>query len=309
MHSVGWVAVAVVPLVHLAGGGAWRRSVKHAGVAVGVVGAMVALGAGASILATLHGGTGDQYVPQMHGVLREDLRILRPVAAGIVLLFALTPAPRRRHVARILLAGATVVGAAAGTSLLHIDVDWVQAAHAQMFLGPFVAAAVGLATPWLRGRHGRRAAVAVVLALGVANAVVDGRWATELPTDALELRRALAWRERIPPGSRLVAVERSGIMSVQLPFYGGNRDGAAPLIRLEARDRPPDLASYGDQLFYARTSLCSTEEARVWCDRLESSAYLEPVDVFELPARPSTHAVEYEGTSLRVGLYRVTRGK
>ena len=309
VHPVGWVAVAVVPLMHLAGRGGWRRAAKHAALSLGVVGAMVALGAGASTLATLHGGTGDQYVPQMHGVLREDLRILRPVVAGVVLLLALAPAPRRRHIARILLAAATVMGAAMGTSLLHIDVDWVRAAHAQMFLGPFVVAAVALAMPWLRGRRGRRVAVAVVLALGATNAVVDARWATELPTDALELRRALAWREHIPPGSRLVAVETSGIMSIQLPFYGGGRDGSSPLVRLDTRDRPPDLASYGDQVFYARTSLCSTEQARAWCDRLEWSAYLEPVDVFELPARPSTHAVEYEGTTLRVGLYRVTRGR
>jgi hypothetical protein len=308
VHPVGWVAVAVVPLAHLAARGGWRRSVRHAAVSLGVVGAMAALGAGASIVATLHGGTGDQYVPQMHGVLREDLRILRPVAAGVVLLLVLAPAPRWRQVARVLLAAVTVVAAAMGTSLLHIDVGWVHAAHAQMFLGPFVVAAVGLAMPWLRGRKGRRIAVGVVLALGVTNAVVDARWATKLPTDALELRRALAWRDHIPPGSRLVAVETSGIMSVQLPFYGGTR-GSPPVVRLDTRDRPPDLASYGDQVFYARTSLCSTGEARAWCDRLEWSAYLEPVDVVELPARPSTHAVTYEGTTVRVGLYRVTRGR
>ena len=96
-------------------------------------------------------------------------------------------------------------------------------------------------------------------------------------------------------------------MAVQLPFYGEDRGITAPVVRLDTRDRPPELASYGDQVFYARTSLCSTEEARAWCDRLEWSAYLEPVDVVELPARPSTHAVTYEGTAVRVGLYRVTR--
>jgi hypothetical protein len=135
--------------------------------------------------------------------------------------------------------------------------------------------------------------------------VTHARWALALPTDALELRMALAWREKVPPGSRLVAVETAGITAVELPLYGRQRDLSAPVVRLDAHGSPPALTSFGDRVFWARTSLCATGGARAWCDAVEASAVLEPVDVAELPARPSTHAVEYDAERVRVGLYRV----
>ncbi|HEY5242403.1 MAG TPA: hypothetical protein VIJ22_13080, partial [Polyangiaceae bacterium] len=185
------------------------------------------------------------------------------------------------------------------------DVDWVRAAHSRMFMASGVAAGVGIIAPLLRRWVYGRVAAVLVVALGVVNAASHWRWVTELPTDALELRLALAWRDSIPPGARLVAVETAGVMAVQLPIYPSRREDRAPVVRLDVRGAPPALGSFGDQVFYYRSSLCSTSLARAWCDALEQTAVLEPVDVHDLPARPSTQAVVYDTASVRVGLYRV----
>ncbi|HEY1691405.1 MAG TPA: hypothetical protein VGG39_04545 [Polyangiaceae bacterium] len=305
VHPVGWIAIAVAPFAQLATPGGWKRSSRHAAISLSAIGATVGAAAGQAVIALLRGATGAQYVPEVRHGYAQDLAIVPAVGAGAVLLVALLPALRTRRLPRVAYAALAVIASAIGVSLLGIDVDWVKAAHAHLFAASFVAAAVGLAQPWMRRPTGVRAAAAVVAILAAANAVTHARWALALPTDALELRMALAWREQVPPGSRLVAVETAGITAVELPLYGRQRDLSAPVVRLDAHGPPPALPSFGDRVYWARTSLCTTQGARAWCDAVEASAVLEPVDVAEVPARPSTHAVTYDADPVRVGLYRV----
>ncbi len=242
-------------------------------------------------------------MPELHHGSHQELKqgLTIAVAAGIAI--AVTRAWRGRWPVRAALVGAVFIAATAGTSLLNVDVDWVRAAHARMLLAPALAALVGVVWPIVRPWRHRRWAGLAVLGLGVANAAGHLRWLTELPTDALELRLALAWRDRIQPGSRLVAVETAGILAVDLPLYSTQRGQRAPVVRLDARGVPPTLTSFGDRVYYYRSSLCSTPQGHAWCEALEQTAILEPVDVHELPARPSTHASVYESPTVRVGLY------
>ena len=308
VHPVGWVAVAAVPLAQLACRGGWKRNARHAALATAIVGGVVAATSGRAVAQVLRGAMGAQYLPEVSHGWNQELQVAKAAIAGAVLLVALVPRLRGRRLPRVTFAAALVLAAGMGMSLLNVDVDWVRAAHTRMFVPLFVAALVGLVVPWLRGVTARRVAMIAVALSGLVQAGAHGRWVTELPTDALELRRALAWRERIPAGTRLVAVETAGVMAVQLPVYAAHRDAHAPVVRLDAHGTPPGLGSFGEAVYYYRSSLCSTAEAHRWCDELEESAELEAVDVTELPARPSTHAVTYEGASVRVGLYRVIGG-
>jgi hypothetical protein len=305
VHPVGWVAVAIVPLAHLARPGAARRRLRHAAIATATLGVVIAAAAGPAILEVLAGATGAQYLPELrrgsHQELKQGLAIL--LAVGIAV--AVTRTWRGRWPLRTALVLVVFAAATAGTSLLNVDVDWVRAAHARMFLATAIAAFVGVVSPVLRRLRYPRAALALVLALGLANAAAHRHWVTELPTDALELRLALSWREDMASGSRLVTVETAGIAAVQLPFYSPHRDQRAPVVRLDAHGAPPALGSFGDRVYYYRSSLCSTALGRSWCDALEQTAILEPIDVHELPARPSTHVCVYDSPTVRVGLYRV----
>jgi len=308
VHPVGWVAVAVVPLAHLARRGSLRRGLRHALASGAVIAAVVAAAAGPAIADVLRGPTGAQYLPELESGSSEELgqwrQIVTAGVAAIVLVMALTRQWRGRWPMRAGLVVVVLAAASAGTSLLHVDVDWVRAAHARMFLAAGVAAGVGLLAPLLRRLAYGGAAPALVAALGLANVAGHWRWVADLPTDALELRHALAWRERIPPGTRLVTVETAGVMALQLPLYAAHRDERAPVVRLDAHGAPPSLGSFGDRVFYYRSSLCSTARAHPFCDVLERSATLEPVDVRELPARPSTRATVYDEDPVPVGLYR-----
>jgi hypothetical protein len=308
VHPVGWVAVAVMPLAHLARRGSLRRGLRHALASGAVIAVVLAAAAGPAIVDVLQGPIGAQYLPEMESGSSEELARSRQIVtagvAAIVLLMALTRQWRGRWPVRAGLVVVVLAAAGAGTSLLHVDVDWVRAAHARMFLAGGVAAGVGLLGPLLRRWAYGGAAPALVVAFGLANVAGHWRWVTDLPTDALELREALAWRERLPPGTRLVTVETAGVMALQLPLYAAHRDERRPVVRLDAHGAPPALGSFGDRVYYYRSSLCSTPRAHPFCDVLERSAALEPVDVRELPARPSTRATVYDEDPVPVGLYR-----
>jgi hypothetical protein len=304
VHPVAWVAVAVFPLVFLARRGAVRRTLVHAGIALAMVGVVVALACGPALLGVLSGEMGERY-RQWRGGSGVELKTAAVVAVAVACV--LLPWLRGRAIPRVA-ALAVVAGASTlGTSLLAVDVDWLRSAHWHPFAAAFVAAGVGVAGRFARtpGRLG--VAAGLVVAAALLNVAMHARWATELPTDALELRLALGWRPQLREDARLVAVSTAGVMSLDLPVY--ERDtgvGGTPLVRLDVTGAPPGLTSFGDDVLYYRSSLCSTAAARAWCDGLESTAVLTPLSVDELPARPSTHATAYDAPRIRVGLYRVS---
>ena len=59
--------------------------------------------------------------------------------------------------------------------------------------------------------------------------------------------------------------------------------------------------------FYYRSSLCATAEGREPCRRLEEELRLEQMWEGELPALRSMAYMDYQETTVRVGLYRVLR--
>jgi hypothetical protein len=301
VHPIGWVAVAVIGLSHLARPGASTRRLRQAAIATTVIGAVVAATAGPAIVQVLAGEMGAHYLPELRRAVPQELPVVVAIAGAGAIAIALTRRWRNRWPSRLALLAVVLAAANAGTSLLSVDVDWIRAAHARMFLAPGVAAFVSILVPWVRREAYGRIAAGIAVVMGLAHGAIHASWAVDLPTDALELRLALSWRPNISPGTRLVTVEAAGVMAVQLPIYG---DARGRLVSLDAQGPTPTLGSFGDRVFYYRSSLCSTAAARAWCDALEQTADLEPVDVHELPALPSTHAVTYEGTIVRVGLFR-----
>jgi hypothetical protein len=309
IHPVGWIAAALVPLAHLFRRGALRRRLAHVALAAATMGAVVAATSLRAMAAVLRGEMGTHYLPELERnsplELRTALALL--VVTGLATAGALALRSRRGTTSRILGLGLTAAAAATGTSLLRIDVDWVRAAHGRMFLASLLAAGVGMLARLAQSSNRTRAIAArvpaLIAALGIVHAGLHLRWLTELPTDALELRLALSWRARIPPGAVLAAVERAGALAVQVPVF--TPLAQAHLVSLDAQDAPLALGSLGDQVFYYRSSLCTTATGRGFCDAVERSVTLAPVEVHELPARPSTHACVYDAPTVRVGLYRV----
>ena len=303
VHPVAWVAVAVVPLVPIARRGSPRRNLAHAGIALAVAAGVVAVAAAGAERGVLAGEMGERLQQWRRGG-GDELQTAVMVAAAVACVQL--PWARGRALPRALLLGIVAGASTLGTSLLQVDVDWLRAAHWHPFLGAFVAAGIGASLRIARTPARGRLLVPVVAAAALANLAVHVQWATRLPTDALELRLALAWRSRLAAGERLVAVGTAGVMSLDLPVYAreAGSDLGTPLVRLEAAGAPPALTSFGDDVLYYRSSLCGTAAARAWCDALEATATLEPLVVADLPARPSTHATTYDGPTVHVGLYR-----
>jgi hypothetical protein len=310
VHPVGWIGLGIVPLAHLGRPGATRRLVLQASVATALVGGVVAATSWPSLIAVVRGEMGTQYLPEWLRASRSEAGLAIAAALGSVLLAAAWPRARSQVRVRLLAAGALVAAAALGTSLLRLDVDWVQAAHARLFAAPGVALFVGLAARRLRRAppRARWLASGVLLGAALLHVAVLARWMTVLPTDALELRLAMGWRERIPCGATVAALERAGIMELQLPVYPPLGTSARDLwLRLDATGAPPPLESLGasGQAFYYRSSLCSTATGRAWCETLEHEAALEPIEEHLLPARLSANGGGYDAPIVRVGLYRI----
>jgi hypothetical protein len=309
IHPVGWIALAVVPLAHLGRRGATRRLVRHAAMATLVVGAVIVATSASSLVGVLRGGMGTQYLPEWWRSCGAETPAAAATAIGGVLVGGLLPRGRPQVRLRVATAGVVVAAAALGATLLRLDVDWVRGAHARLFAPPCIAIATGIVLPWTRARHGlaARLAPAALLLVALLSSLVHARWITELPTDALELRLALGWRARIPCGARVAALERAGIMELQLPVYPPEgTDERDRWLRLDAAQAVPSLGLLGrKETYYYRSSLCSTAPGRGWCDALERTAVLEPIEQHELPARLSANGGGYDAPTVRVGLYRV----
>jgi hypothetical protein len=315
VHPVAWLALAIVPLAHIGRPGATRRIVRQAAAATLVAGAVVAATSGSSIVALVRGEMGTQYLPEWVRASRSEAGIAATAMIGCVVLAAALPRARSQVRARVLTAGALVAVAALGTSLLRLDVDWVRAAHARLFVAPGVAIAVGLLASSMRrtSRSQTHTAlpVAALVAAALVHAAVGARWLTVLSTDALELRLAMAWRARIPCRATMASLERAGIMELSLPVYPPEgTDARQRWVRLDAADAAASLDALGrsGEAFYYRSSLCSTAAGHAWCDALERTVVLEPLEEHVLPARLSANGGGYDTPTVRVGLYRVMGG-
>ena len=305
VHPALWVPAALVPLSALLLEGSLKDRARAVAIALGVTGAVVVLSSAPAILAVLRSDLAAHWMStQSRGA--SDVFDTRPAALGVacVALALATPARWRAALPVALAVVAFTAMRLTDNFTRSGSPPWIVAAYARTFLPVALAALAALVT----ALHGaRRGAPAVGVGLAVILVALTNRdraALTRLPTDALELQRAWAWRERLPRDAKVFSVTRAGRYVLVLPIHGGARGLRA--VALDPEDPPPDLREFGPDVFYYRASTCSAPNAAAWCDAFERAHRLAPVAVYELPAVPSMRHLVYQVARIRVGLYRVT---
>ncbi len=314
VHPVCWLAGALVPLAALVGPGELRARLRLAAMVTAVIAAVVILVSGMDLYAVLEGPLGAQWL----GPARQsDGRIAPPavkLAVVLALVFAVLAWRRARaeraksetHHALPLAALCLVYAVAWRGDLLGAAPAWVHHAYDFLYLGPALAALAALArvlaaqsaARFGEARAGWVGAAALALAVLAWHATTLGA-VTTLPTDAREAALMRRWREALPEGAVVVYVERAGrqITTMPLPARGQ--------VRLGTDGPRPDLTAVGRDVFLYRSSVCSSERGRAYCDALEADYDLEPVRRAVLPAIPSMDELDYDRAEVEVVLYRV----
>lgn len=309
VHPVGWVACGVVPLVLMVGRGALSRRLKSTAVGFALVGVTAAFAAWPAMRVVLASDLGAQWVPRSFRVLASGaMRDAWPVFVLAPALVAATRIPKRFVVHALVGAGVALVAGLANVVATTGSRPWVLSAYHWLYAPVLVAAGAAMLRAIPRTRSQAMVVAGIVLCVAVASMSSRRASMTRLPTDALELRHAVAWRDRLPRGARVVSLERAGKHMLVLPIYagvGGNRVTAVPWMLPEA---PPALDAVGSNAFYYRSSVCSTEAGVRACEAIERTYTLEPVSVWELPAIQSMAHLTYATAPIRTGLYRV-RGR
>jgi hypothetical protein len=278
------VPAALVPLVIIACPGRLERRIKAAAAAGAGICAVVLVTTGPVLLDTLRGAIGDQWLP--HAQSRLEARLAMGAILALLPWIAVAALLARRWQAAIVAQRValviTVVAVGHATNLLGRTPAWFDGAYWALH-APVAAAAVagGLAAL----ARARRASAALAASAAALAAI---RWGahTALPTDALELQRVLALRDRLPPGAVVAYVARAGKGVLYLPIYKWRNEGRAHHLQITAgKGASARLEHLGRDVFYYRSSLCSTAEGRAACDQIERDHALAPIETAELPAR------------------------
>lgn len=308
VHPLGAVGAAALPLIAFAGSGSIRGRLRVTAAATATIGAL-ALGGWLLGVGDLGGGElGDAWLPTLGA--RIDWGLVKRVATwGVVLGAALVylSDQRRRALARVLTLVLVLV-AAAMTDVLGPVPSIVHFGHAMLFAAPVLAlfAAAAARTSLPSPLPGSPRAVAVVVA-AIALAAVPFRMAvaTRLPTDVRELTHLLAWRHEIPPDATVAFVGIADRRRLFVPFYGELVDGSPSAHALDVAHTPPNLASLGATVLYYRSSVCEAPETRAYCEDIERTYRLRPIERATLPALPSMGGLGYAHRDLEVALFAV----
>jgi hypothetical protein len=181
---------------------------------------------------------------------------------------------------------------------------WQQSYDRLYLLVPVVALCAFVPLAWAR----RRALQIAFGAACVLSLLASRPLLAERTTDHLEYRWMRESLAAIPPECLVLYVGQMGKRNMMLPIFGAPARPAHKSLRLDGNE-PGDLA---DRLrgstcaYYVRTSLCSSNDARVACDRVESLLDLEPVSSRVFPAVPSNQGMSYDRPQIESTIYRVT---
>ncbi len=313
VHPLGWVPLSFAPAVALLGPGSMKRRARATIAAYAIVGAVVLVTSGGTLLQVLQGELGQSWMPRAgfrSDTLGSPMVIVSVLAAAVPLLVLRNP----RGVVFFILGGA-LAAVAAGTDMLSKPNPAVDAASVRAYFPVALSLAMAGVIRVLRplqhrlrlGRArplARRLFALPVLGIG---ALTTASWALRfeqlaaLPTDSLEAQHFIQWRQELPLDADVRYLARAGSRLLVLPLY--TRDGvprARPLADgagLPAIKKRP--------LFYYRSSMCSTPEGRASCTRHQESARLQLVAQATLPARSSMRWDGYAASEVQVALYRV----
>jgi hypothetical protein len=215
---------------------------------------------------------------------------------------------RRRGALLPALAALLVVAAATATNKLGFVPGWVRHAYLLTFAPTLTAAVASLLSRLARTPRGARITAASVLVAGALSAALTAGALRPRATDVLEASWVARWRERVPTGSCVVYLSRAGARVLLLPLYDACGIDGADMGLLSTQRPPPEVGELAAQVYYYRSSLCSTPEGRGYCEALERTLTLEPLEGIEgrdLPAVASMHELNYDRPTVRVGLFRV----
>lgn len=297
IHPAAWLPVAVALLFAGAGrsDGLRIRATALAAAAVTI---------GGLALATSGDALLDVYSNVRSGVLMQPPRphSLQPLVwpAGLVVACAAAGGAGRR----IAIAAAAALAAMLLTRHLYGQ-SWIwQQSYDRLFLAVPVLAVVGgvLAPLW------RRPAVFAAIAVCVTAAWF--RYATPIvaarTTDHLEYRWLRERLRDIPTECRVIHVASSGDRGVEIPTYV--RGARAPSVAIQSRSPQTLDAALApvECLYYVRTSLCSSAEARDRCDTFEKQLRMEIVERTSFPAAPSSPLIPYDRDPVEVWLARAS---
>jgi hypothetical protein len=301
VHPIGWIPLALVPLVVLLGPRLSKRRVVACVIAGLGIAVIVGIATGPALFAVVRGTLGAHWMDRA-GPHRPFSGLTVPIVA-ISLCIAWLLGRRRGWTAGAIAFASLMIGSA--TDLLSEPNPAIHAAFLRLqlpVLVPVAAMWVDRLTRQRRRIHRARFAPLVFGGLVAVSIVTSWSGLTRLPTDAREAEFALEWRERLEPGSVVVYVEHAGYRNVRLPLYdqvtNATRRGIA------VGEPLPDLSRLGGTLYYYRSSLCVTDDAKAACQAIEATAPLELVTERELPAIPSMRWSQFPSDKVMVGLYR-----
>lgn len=304
VHPATWLPAASVPLVLLATPGSLRRRLKRLALTYAIVGAVVLVTAGSGVLEVLRGELGQRWAHQppvntaaVHQVLLACLAVTvvavggarRPLRA-LVRMLPVFPLAMLGPMTDVITPSGAHEHIASAFFWLHV---------------PVVLAGVAAALGDLPRRASHAYALAALVALGgLGWSAAHFRALTFNPTDDLELRALLRWRERLPAGATVAWLSRAENHILAFPLYPSTDVKGRRLVPLTAQDAAAALPT-GDGAYWYRASVCTTEEGRAFCERIERGATLVPVVTATYPARYSLSHLPFDRERVPVGLYRV----
>ena len=306
IHPVCWTAAALVPLALFVSPGAHRDRVLRTLVATALIGAVVALTSGLAMRTVIFSDFGSQWMGRTRPNTLHDLwHRAWPLALVGFAAVALSRRPYRAlpRVAAIAVMLLVMTGADIVTSTG--SPVWILAAYTRLYLPALIAGVAAVLAAIPRSAVQSRALAVALAVLFVVAAHAMWKPLNRLPTDAIELDHALAWRDGLPTGAVVASVEYAGFYVLTLPIYSGSGSRRLASIPLDVTAPPPDLRAYGRNVFYYRASICSTPEARAYCAAVEAHNPMDPVVTYALPAIPSMRHLAYDTPTVSVGLYRV----
>jgi hypothetical protein len=275
VHPLAWVPCALVPLVLLCRPGRPLDRLKRTAVAAAVIGLVALPLVLPSLRATLHGHLGSGFMP---GARASLSRTLLPVAMAVLLFSAL--AFFRPKIGIRAWVFTMVVATALATNMLANDAKVVHAAHLHLYL-PALIAAISAVNP------------SIALSIVAMVHVVTERPLRTLPTDARELDWAMQWREELPPGATVAALQRVEHRLLILPLLG---EGLPVAVPIDATAPPK---------FYYRSSLCFTPEGAPECVIFESTHKLKVISARRFPSIASLPWAPLPPGEIEVALFAV----
>jgi hypothetical protein len=306
LHPLLWPAAALTPLVLLVGDGVWRRRVRAAAAASGLIAMVVALVAGPSMWAALHSDLAARFSP--NGEWGTALRLaerLPPFVPVVVVAVALA---RRRFAAgsrALLVLPVVAVIVAADFPAASRLPAWVEGGYLRLYAAALVVLCAALLRDVARtGWHSYAVALGgAALLLGP----VAARFPRDrvVPTDALEQDLARSWRRLIPARAAIVWLGQTDPCTLRLPLYPDADPELREVRPGDARRLRPSLSVHRNaRTYYYRSSLCSTAVGAAACDDVERRGGLTLLRAWTLPAVES-YSVPYSTAAVRVALYRV----